>query len=111
MLSRLLLTLYISAAATYACSDVELPLKQAKRGSEFVFRGTITAQTFTDGREFLAFHVTRVWKGRVAETLEIPVSPLLNGGCSHPFLSPVEIGTEFVIFAGKTRLPGGDYAV
>ena len=110
MLTRLLLALCIPAAAAYACTDVELPLKQARRGAEFVFRGTITAQTFTDGREVLAFHVTRVWKGRVPETFEIAVNPLA-GGCTHPFASRVAIGTEFVIFAGKTGLAGNEYAV
>ncbi len=47
MLTRLLLALCIPAAI-YACTEVELPLKQVKRGSEFVFRGTLTAQTFTE---------------------------------------------------------------
>ena len=109
MLTRLLLAICISAAA-YACTEVWLPLKQAKRNSEFVFRGTLTAQTFPEGREILAFHVTRVWKGRVPETFEIAVNPLA-GGCTHPFASRVSIGTEFVIFAGKTGLPGDEYAV
>jgi hypothetical protein len=110
MLKRLLLALWIPAAVAYACTDVEVPVKQAKRGSEFVFRGTITAQTFTDGREVLAFHVTRVWKGRVTETFEIPVNSLISG-CNSPFRSRVEIGTEFVIFAGRASLPGGEYAI
>ena|ERR1700722_1052479 len=110
MLTRLLLALCILAAATYACEDIELPLKQARRGSEFVFRGTLTAQTFTEGREVLAFHVTRVWKGRVAETFEIPVNALISG-CNSPFLLRVEIGSEFVIFAGRTPFSGGEYAV
>jgi hypothetical protein len=110
MLARLLLALFIPAAASYACTDIELPLKQVKRGAEFVFRGTITAQTFTDGREVLAFHVTRVWKGPVTETFEIPVNALISG-CNSPFRSRVEIGSEFVIFAERTPLPGGEYRV
>ena len=107
MLTRLLLALCIPAAAAYACTEVWLPTKQVKRHSEFVFRGTLTAQTFTNGNEVLAFHVTRVWKGRVPETFELPVNPLA-GGCTHLFASRVAIGTEFVIFAGKTAFTGDE---
>jgi hypothetical protein len=94
------LALCISASVASACTDVELPFKQVKRNAEMIFRGTVTAQTFSgDGIETVSFRVSRVWKGRVFETLQIPVNPMT--GCTNAFRSKVEIGSEFLIFAGK----------
>jgi len=106
---RFLLALCVSTGVASACTDIELPFKQIKRNSEMIFRGTVTAQTFTsDGSQTVAFRVSRVWKGRVSEALEIPVNPMT--GCVNPFRSKVEIGTEFLIFAWKA-FDGHEYAV
>lgn len=109
MLTRFLLALCISAGAASACTDVELPFKQVKRNAEMIFRGTVTAQTFSgDGVQTVSFRVSRVWKGRVLETLQIPVNPM--SGCVNAFRSKVEIGSEFLIFAGKES-DGHEYVV
>jgi hypothetical protein len=103
------LGLCISAGVASACTDVELPFKQAKRNAEMIFRGTVTAQIFSgDGIQTVAFRVSRVWKGRVLETLRIPVNPM--SGCTNAFRSKVEIGSEFLIFAGKES-DGHEYHV
>jgi hypothetical protein len=100
VLTKFLLALCISVRAASACEEVELPFRQVKRNAEMIFRGTVTAQTFSgDGVETVSFRVSRVWKGRVFETLKIPVNAMT--GCTNAFRSKVEIGSEFLIFAGK----------
>jgi hypothetical protein len=94
VLTKFLLALCISAGGASACTEVELPVKQAKRHSNMVFRGVVTAQTFSsDGSQTVIFRVSRVWKGRVRETLQIPVNPMT--GCTNLFRSTVEVGSEF----------------
>jgi hypothetical protein len=86
-----------------------LPFKQVKRNAEMIFRGTVTAQTFSgDGIETVSFRVSRVWKGRVFETLQIPVNPM--NGCTNAFRAKVEIGSEFLVFAFKGS-DGPEYPV
>jgi hypothetical protein len=88
-----------------------LPFKQVKRNAGMIFRGTVTAQTFSfsgNGIQTVSFRVSRVWKGRVLETLKIPVNPM--SGCTNAFRSKVEIGSEFLIFAFR-GLDGREYNV
>ena len=63
----------LSAPLVQACDCIAFPAKQAKRGAEVGFRGTITGfRDSSNGDRLVVFCVSRVWKGRVTEVFEMP---------------------------------------
>jgi len=67
-----------------ACDCPSITVEAAKAGAEVVFRGRITALRDSkndlgyfavlgrDTKKIAVFHVSRVWKGEVGETFEMP---------------------------------------
>jgi hypothetical protein len=68
--------------------------------SEIVFRGTVTS--FLDsgsGYRIAVFRVSRVWKGKVKETFEMPA--LQEISACMGFLPKLEIGSELIVYAHR----------
>jgi hypothetical protein len=85
MMRRLLVVFAICANVTFACECRGLSVKEASTGAEVIFRGTI--MSFRDSpvdfgvpgmlkstKKLVVFQVTRVWKGEVGETFEMPAA-------------------------------------
>jgi len=72
MLIRLAIAICASIQLVSACDCIRLSVKDAKRGSRIVFRGTVVAMHESAQRFPVAtFKVVRVWKGNVSETFEM----------------------------------------
>jgi len=99
----------------YGCDCSEPTVQEAKQRSTVVFRGTIVAlrdgqaksELNTDGEtgKIVVFRVTRVWKGNVGTTFEMP-GVLETSACwgfqAARFLT---VGSDLLVYA--YRFPGG----
>ena len=74
-------------------------MKDAKRHAGVVFRGTITKFHDANGYPIAVFEVSRVWKGKVGETFEMPALNE-NYGCVG-FPMKLTIGSELLVFAHR----------
>jgi hypothetical protein len=100
MLMRLIIVLCASIQLAAACDCIRLPVKDARRGAEIVFQGTIVAMHESDQHFPVAtFKVVRVWKGNLNETFEMPA--IQEGMSCLGFTHKVEIGAEFLVYARK----------
>jgi hypothetical protein len=106
--ARLLAILATSITAAYGCDCDEPTVKDAAKMATVIFRGTITAlkpsgkpYTFRrpSGTEKIAvFRVTRVWKGEVSRTFEMP-AVLEEPDCLGFAPQFVKPGAELVVYA------------
>jgi hypothetical protein len=110
MLLRSSLALFLSSGLLSACDCIEVSAKQARRGSDLVFRGIVAG--FRDsgkGYRIAVFRVTLVWKGQIGQTFEMPA---IEGDWCHAFRptnpSLLEIGNELIVYASRLA-PGKDY--
>ena len=112
---RTLALVAISVCATYGCSCGEPTVEIAKDDAEIIFRGTITAfrpadkpselgRMVQDTKRMAVFQVTRVWKGEVGQTFEMPAveETTMCWGFWPPFL---KVGTDLLVYA--RRFNGG----
>jgi hypothetical protein len=100
MLLRTVLGLIFASGLACACDCIELPARQAKRGSEIVFRGTITS--FHDsghGYPIAVFQVNRVWKGRLTERFEMPAAQ--GDACFEFWPAFLKVGNELFVYASR----------
>ncbi len=85
------------------CDDVYVSPKQAKRFSEVVFQGTIAGFKGSGVDRTVIFRVSRVWKGPVGPTFEMPAIETDGGVCSAFWKGLLVVGNELVVYA--SRLP------
>lgn len=108
-----ILTCVGSVAPAYACDCSDPPLQWVKAHADVIFRGTLVAlapatgpqgfgDTFDTGK-IAVFHVSRVWKGSVGPTLEMPAL-LETSACWGFSSSHLRIGNDLLVFA--FRVPG-----
>src|SRR5262249_61322363 len=82
MFGTVILTYVGSAAPAFACDCSNPPLQWVKAHADVIFRGTLVAlppatgpqgfgDTFDTGK-IAAFRVSRVWKGSIVPTFEMP---------------------------------------
>jgi hypothetical protein len=89
----------------WQCDCVDIGAAQAKRGAQIVFQGTVTDfRDSPDGHRVAVFRVSRVWKGHVTPTFEMPAN---QGTCFGFYPGLLKIGNELLVFA--SRFPGDDY--
>ena len=105
----------LSIVVTFACDCSDPPLKDVRARADVAFRGTIIAISPSTNRPDLGyghdtqknavFRVTRVWKGELGTTLEMPAIEETSAcwGFSPQLL---KVGSDLVIFA--FRMPAGD---
>ena len=107
MLSRLAILIAMSSGFAAAC-DCETPsVSSAKRHADVVFRGTITQ--FRDsgkGWRIAVFKVTRVWKGDVQETFEMPA--IEEGPCFGFAPRLIRGWNDLLVYATRIK-PESDY--
>ena len=104
---RLVFVLFTSAYLFAQCDDVELSTREAKHLSEVVFQGTIEAFTGSVTERTVMFRVSRVWKGRVGPTFEMPAIQTDGGMCTAFWRGLLAVGNELVVYASRRFIPGG----
>jgi hypothetical protein len=97
-----------SMALIQACDCITLPAKQAKQGAEVVFRGTITALHGSGNSRIVVFKVSRVWKGKVKETFEMPALEA-DYACLGFLPAYLKIGNELIVYAHRFSPADHDY--
>jgi len=116
MLARISCVAGLLVGVAYGCDCTEASVQAKFDDSEVVFRGTITALRDSgrdfdilggfvrDTRKTAVFRVTRVWKGQVASTFEMPAveetSACIGFGPSY-----LKVGSDLLVY-GKRR---GEY--
>jgi hypothetical protein len=111
---RILTLALASLGVAHACECSDPTVLVAKQRATVVFRGTITALRPTGKRpafdgdtgKIAVFRVSRVWKGEVGQTLEMPAAEEAGGcwGFAPQFL---KLGAELIVYA--RRLAGMEY--
>jgi hypothetical protein len=97
-------------STVYACDCIEAPARQAKQHAEIVFRGSIVGfRDSGDGYKLAVFQVSRVWKGRVPATFQMPA---VDGDACFAFpASLLKIGNDLLVYAREWKNRSGYYPV
>jgi hypothetical protein len=101
----------LARAQDCGCTAQSAP--DAEEHSDVVFRGTIAGfREYTessaipvgdqDPKKFVVFHVTRVWKGEVGPTFEMPALEAPTG-CLGFWPGFLKVGNELLVYAGRLR--------
>jgi hypothetical protein len=106
MVVRFLIALFASRCLMAQCDDIEVSAKQAKRFSELVFQGTIETLKGAGSDRTVVFRVSRVWKGQVGQTFEMPAVETDGGLCTAFWRGLLVVGNELVVYA--SRVPAWD---
>jgi hypothetical protein len=80
-------------------TEVYVSPKQAKRFSEVVFQGTIDGFKGSGLDRIVIFRVSRVWKGAVGTTCEMPAIETQGGFCTAFWRGLLVVGNELVVYA------------
>jgi len=106
---RLLTLAFASLRVSDACTCSDPTVLVAKQRAAVVFRGVITALRPTgkqprfdgDAIKMAVFRVSRVWKGEVGQTFEMPAAEE-GGGCWGFDSQLLKVGAELVVYARRT---------
>lgn len=102
------LGLVLLASTLFAqCGDMEVSTKKAKHFSEVVFQGTVEGFKGSGDDRTVIFRVSRVWKGRVGPTFEMPAIETEGGLCTAFWKGLLAVGKEFVVYASRPYLSAG----
>lgn len=114
MSPRFIASLAFSMGIGCACDCPSITVEAAKAGAEVVFRGTITALRDSkndlgyfavlgrDTKKIAVFHVSRVWKGEVGETFEMPALEE-TAACWGFWPSFLKIGNDLLVYASRVH--------
>jgi hypothetical protein len=112
MRPRFFVALAFQAAAAYACSCIDITVDMAKSHAEVVFSGTITAlrdsekgsgfapEFVRDSKKIVVFRVSRVWKGEVGQTFEMPALEETSA-CIGFWPSILTVGNDLLVYASR----------
>src|SRR5579871_645516 len=103
MTVRFLLVLLTSTGLLAQCDDIEVSAREAKRFSELVFQGTVERFGGFGTDRTVIFRVSRVWKGQVGPTFEMPALETDGGFCSAFWRGLLVMGNELVVYASRFR--------
>jgi hypothetical protein len=101
----------MSAGLLCACDCIEKSPKEARRNAEVVFRGTVAGYR-DSGKSYriVIFQVTRVRKGQIGQTFEMPA---YQGDWCSAFRqttpSVLTIGNDLLVYASRIDLRTKDY--
>ena len=98
---RVMLGLFWVTIAFAQCDDVEVSTKWAKHYSEVVFQGTVVGFRGPENNRNVVFQVSRVWKGHVGRTFEMPAVQTNGGLCSAFWMGLLAVGNELVVYASR----------
>jgi len=105
---RLGILLLASSSVFAQCDEVAVSAKKAKHFSEVVFQGTIEGFSGSGTDRTVIFRVSRVWKGRVGPTFEMPALES-DGMCTAFYRGLLAVGNEVVVYASSRYVPGAGY--
>jgi hypothetical protein len=100
-----MVVLFTSACLFAQCDDVEIPVKQAKHGSEVIFQGTIEGFKATGLDRTVIFRVSRVWKGQVGSKFEMLAIETEGSLCTAFWSGLLVPGNELVVYASRINIP------
>ena len=105
------------AGIAHACNCREPKVEFKKDHSDVVFRGTIielrdsdkaagiSAMWGRDTRKMAVFRVSRVWKGEVGQTFEMPAVEETSM-CLGFLPDALMVGADLLIYADRVQVPG-----
>ena len=109
------LAFVLSVPFAYACGCIEGSVRAKKDYSDVIFRGTIielrdstidhSSPLFEDTKKIAVFRVSRVWKGDVGETFEMPAVKETSA-CTGFWPSYLKVGSDLLVYAKRQ---GSDY--
>jgi len=113
MILRLVTVFVLAASAAWACECRQPTVKEARDYADVVFQGTIVSfresskdygvpGIFRSTRKVAVFRVTRVWKGEVGQTFEMPAVEEL-AACTGFWPTFLKEGTELLVYANRAR--------
>src|SRR5258708_33932427 len=97
MLVRIVFALLMSVHLFAQCDDVAISTKEAKHGSDVVFQGVIEGFRDAGKNRIVIFRVSRVWKGQVGPTFEMPAIETTGGLCTAFWEGQLGRGNELVV--------------
>ena len=106
MVVRFLVVLFTSTCLLAQCDDIEVSAKKAEHFSELVFQGTIEGFSSSGLDRTVVFRVSRVWKGQVGPTFQMPAIETDGGLCTAFWRGLLVVGNELVVYA--SRLPSSN---
>ena len=89
------------------CDDIEISTREAKHFSEVVFQGTVEGFKGSGADRTVVFRVSRVWKGQVGPTFEMPAIETDGGLCTAFWKGLLVVGNELVVYASRPFLASG----
>jgi hypothetical protein len=101
---RFALLFLISRSLFAQCDDVPISARQAKQSSEVVFQGTIVGFKGSDIDRTVVFQVSRVWKGRVGRTFDMPAIETHGSLCTAFWSGLLVLGNELVVYASRSPI-------
>jgi len=107
MMVRLALVLFASTCLFAQCDDIEVSTKEAKHFSEVVFQSTVEGFKGSGADRTVIFRVSRVWKGQVGPTFEMPAIETEGGLCTAFWKGLLAVGNELVVYASRPYLSAG----
>jgi hypothetical protein len=124
MIPRVALVVLMLANVSVACKCRETTASHALEHSDIVFRGTVvevrdvemirdvavqrSSHNFAQRqKQIVVFRVTRVWKGDVTESFEMPVMTGTVTSCSGDWNSWARVGNDLLVFS--VRWAPGQY--
>ena len=105
-MGRFLFVLFTSTCLLAQCDDVEISTKRAKHFSEVVFQGTVEKFEGSNNNRTVTFRVSRVWKGPVGPTFEMPAIETEGPNCLAFWKGLLVFGDELVVYASHGLSPG-----
>jgi hypothetical protein len=99
MIARFVFVLLLSTYLFAQCDDIEVSTRKAKRLSEVVFQGTVEGFRGSGPNRVVIFRVTRVWKGPVGSTFEMPAFETGGESCNAFWAGSLARGNELVVYA------------
>ena len=107
MLVRLAFVLFASTRLFAQCDDIEVSTKEAKHFSEVVFQGSVESFKGSGIDRTVLFRVSRVWKGQVGPTFEMPALETDGGMCTAFWKGLLAVGNELMVYASRPYLAAG----
>jgi hypothetical protein len=104
---RLALVLFASTCLFAQCDGIEVSTKEAKYFSEVVFHGTVEGFKGARADRTVIFRVSRMWKGQVGPTFEMPAIETECGLPTAFWKGLLAVGNELVVYASRPYLSAG----
>ena len=111
VLLRLCFTVTLAVGIAHACGCTEASVQAKKERADVIFRGTIIAlrdaksatdlpSGVRDAQKVAVFRVSRVWKGDIGETFEMPAVEETSA-CTGFWPKYLKVGSDLLVYARR----------